>query len=124
MLNSAFLWQSEPATFFLRFGRAEQTSIDSTAILFPIISRSWMSRSRADLLLTLGLCSERGTLVIADFEVQGVRKRHLEFQVPSRMPKTPLRGQQASVLLGLNFIPAFGSAEITIDGEQGSVRIG
>ena len=40
------------------------------------------------------------------------------------MPKTPLPGQQASVLLGLNFIAAFGSAEITINGERGTVKIG
>ncbi len=98
--------------------------IRSAASLFPIVAESLMARSVADALIRLGHGSIVGQRLVAGLRVQGTNLAGIEFRIARVMPRYPDAGRAVGILLGLNFIAAFGSAHLELGETTGNIVIG
>ncbi len=98
--------------------------VGSAAALFPIVAESLMAKSVAEAIIGLGHGSLVGQRLVAGFRVQDTDLALVEFRIARIMPKYPDANRAASILLGLNFIAAFGSAHLELGETTGNIVIG
>lgn len=110
--------------FFLEFGAGRPDVLESVGVLFPIVAESLMARSVADALILLGHGSIVDQRLVAGLRVQETDLARVEFRIARIMPKYPDANRAASILLGLNFIAAFGSAHLELGETTGNIVIG
>jgi hypothetical protein len=122
-ITAAFQWQSEPVSLLLSFGAGRPVRADASAILFPIVAQSRISRQLASTLEYHGLANREGRSLVAAFRVQGT-ERALRFRLMTLMPSFPDERGRAPILLGLDFIAAFGTAVLDLTAPTGVVTIG
>lgn len=122
-IRVTFQWQSEPAYVYVRFISDRLVRSDVPAVLFPIVAQSRMSRQLAADLERFGLATRQGRAVHANIEVQGEQGR-LTFRLQAMMPSFPGGYGGASMLLGLDFISAFGTAALDLRQLEGIITIG
>ena len=119
-----FAWRNEPVFLFLEFGSGRSDMVGSAAALFPIVAESLMARSVADAIIRLGHGSIVDQRLVAGLRVQETDLARVEFRIARIMPKYPDVNRAASILLGLNFIAAFGSAHLELGETTGNIVIG